>query len=124
MDSKKILIVDDEPFELDLLERQLHTKGFSVVKAKNGEEAVSLAKSVHPDLIIMDIDMPGIGGGEAANLITEDPNTNNIPILFLTGLISKKEVEAHAHNIGGRYFMAKPVGTDELVEAIEQQIFK
>lgn len=123
MDAKKVLIVDDDPFELDLLERLLKTKKFSVVIANNGEEAVTLAKDDRPDLIIMDIQMPGMGGGEAAAVLGEDPDTQHIPIIFLTGLFSEEEVEARAHNLGGCYFMAKPVKKDELFEVIEKQIF-
>jgi len=71
----------------------LTTRGYSVLTANNGNDAINLAKSEHPDLIILDIVIPDVGGAEIAEILKENLGTKNIPIIFLTGLLSKKEEE-------------------------------
>jgi len=73
MDNKKILIVDNEKDALFMLEQELAARGYSVIAADNGNDALSLAKSERPDLIILDIWMPGMGGPEVAAKLREDP---------------------------------------------------
>ena len=91
MDQKKILIVDDENDVLILLKKGLTVKGYFVITATNGEDAIVLARSKHPDLIILDVLMPGMDGPEVDAKLKEDPKTKDIPIMFLTGLYTKKE---------------------------------
>lgn len=123
MDKKKILAVDDNKTSLKLLELRLNASGFSVITATDGEKAIELAKSSLPDLIVMDINMPGMDGGEAADCLKNDPETKHIPIIFLTSLLSKEEAAAQGGTIGGRFFLAKPFEASVLVKEIRKRVF-
>lgn len=94
-------------------------RGYSVLTANNGNDAINLAKSEHPDLIILDIVIPGVGGAEIAEILKENLGTKNIPIIFLTGLLSKKEEEQHGSVFAGNVFIAKPYNIEELLTQIE-----
>jgi len=120
--QKKILLVDDEPSLLAALERTLSRKGYRIITAPNGQNAISLAKRHGPDLIIMDISMPGIGGEEVAAKLGEDPQTRNIPVIFLTGLFSRDQQQQRGHMIGGHIFVAKPVETEALLQIIQDRL--
>jgi len=119
--QKKILIVDDEKDVLEVLERRLSNAGYLVLKAENGKDAIMMAKSQHPDLIMLDIIMPDMDGAEAADILKSDPETKDIPIIFLTCLLTKEEVEGRK-SISGRCFIAKPYNPDELLEAVQKHI--
>ena len=82
--SAKILLVEDNPLNLDMLSRRLDRKGFKVVTATDGQQAVDLALSELPDLILMDMSLPIIDGWTATTKIKADPKTNKIPIIALT----------------------------------------
>ncbi len=82
----KILIVDDYKEYAGLLEKRLHAEGFQTSAVYDGASALQKAKSEKPQLILMDIMMPGLGGTEAHVQLMNDPATKNIPIIFLTGL--------------------------------------
>ncbi len=87
MDRKNILIVDDEKDVLTVLEKGLTTEGYSVITASSGNDAIVLAKSRHPELIILDVLMPGMDGGEVARKLKDVPETKDIPVVFLTGML-------------------------------------
>ena len=84
MSKPTILIVDDEPDILKVLARGLEVLGFSVIAADNGSDAIIIAKDVQPDLVILDVIMPGMDGGEVARRLKELPETKDIPIIFDT----------------------------------------
>ena len=84
---KKILIVDDDPITLMMLEKILLSAGYWVVQATNGKEALYIAEDYLPDLIILDIVMPVMDGTEAMVRLEKNPRAKNIPMLFLTSLI-------------------------------------
>ena len=107
-DEKKILIVDDEKDALFMLEKELAARGYSIVATDNGNDALVLAKSEHPDLIILDICMPGMDGPEVAAKLREDAITKDIPIIFLTCLFRKREREEQGRVVGDDMLMAKP----------------
>lgn len=107
-DEKKILIVDDEKDALFMLEKELAARGYSIVAADNSNDALVLAKSEHPDLIILDICMPGMDGPEVAAKLREDPITKDIPIIFLTCLFRRREGEEQGCVVGDDVLMAKP----------------
>jgi two-component system alkaline phosphatase synthesis response regulator PhoP len=115
--EKKILIVDDDPVSLEMLEKILLLEGYWVAKATNGKEALYIADEFHPDLIILDIVMPIMDGTEAMEKLEKNPRTKNIPVLFLTSLISKKEEFDNC--TGKRRFLAKPIDREKLLEEIE-----
>lgn len=122
MREKKILIVDDDSVNLKILTNILDNNDYSIIQASGGLEAVKMAKNFHPDLIILDIVMPDIDGGEVANILKNDPSTKNIPIIFLSSLI-KKEEEKYSSKRDGIYLMSKPYNRDELIRITRQQLF-
>lgn len=116
----KILVVDDEKDVLQLLEKRLTSEGYAVITASSGFDAISLAKLKLPDLILLDILMPGVDGGEVARKLKGDPNTQNIPVIFLTALLSKKE-ERQVHSvIANNITFAKPIDTEKLLTQIKK----
>ena len=122
MDTKKILIVDDERDALFILEKELTARGYSVIAADNGSSALNLAKSEHPDLIILDIWMPGMDGPEVAAKLMEDPKTKDIPVIFLTCLFQKREGEEQGRVVAGKVLIAKPYSIDGLSAQIERLV--
>ncbi len=98
----KILIVEDNEMNRDMLSRRLERKGFEVVMAEDGQKGVDMAKSENPELILMDLGLPVIDGWEATNQIKNDDKTKNIPIIVLT-----------AHAMSGDREKALEAGADE-----------
>src|SRR5207244_5734289 len=84
MTIKKILIVDDSPTERHVLNDMLTKAGFEVFSSDNGEDAIHKSKQLKPDLILMDVVMPGLNGFQATRAISRDPETRSIPILMCT----------------------------------------
>jgi response regulator RpfG family c-di-GMP phosphodiesterase len=119
MSKSTILLIDDEQDVLMLMGQMLQIKGYNVVTADNGVEGKKLAASEKPDVIILDISMPGMDGGQVAEELKESPETKDIPIIFLTGLLTK-EIEANNRNlVGGNIMFAKPVNIEKLVKKIQ-----
>ncbi|MFA5251707.1 MAG: response regulator [Phycisphaerae bacterium] len=117
---KKILVVDDEKDMLLILEKRLTAAGYSVVTTNKGTNAVSLAKSHHPDIIILDVVMPGMDGGEVAAKLKEHPLTRNIPVIFLTALLTKTEEYQGDHTVSSNITFAKPFDIGELLARIKE----
>jgi len=118
--AKKILIVDDEQDTLSVLGKGLTAEGYSIIKADNGGDVLDLAKSERPDLIILDILMPGMDGGEVARMLKEVPETEDIPIIFLTGMFPKREEEEEGRVVAGNIMFDKPYDILKLITAIEK----
>ncbi len=118
MDRKKILIVDDEENELSLLDLILSKAGYSVTTSDNGKEALFLAKSICPDLVIVDLSMPDMDGGQVAEELKLRPETKDIPVLFLTGLYTKEQENEKGHMIAGNMILAKPCESKKLLTII------
>ena len=116
--QKKILVVDDNEEELELVVSILERANYEVISGTTGKEALELAKDL-PDLIILDIVLPDIDGGEVASILSEDASCADIPIIFLTGIIKKTE-EYDKMKTGRRYVLAKPVTKDGLLKTINQ----
>ncbi|MCK5000844.1 MAG: response regulator [Anaerohalosphaera sp.] len=116
MDNKKILLVDDEQDTLLVIEKQLTAAGFKVVTAENGANALLLAKIERPDIIVLDIQMPDMDGGEVASLLKQEPITENIPVIYSTCLLSENEVYRYGENI----MLAKSKDTKELIAVINE----
>jgi CheY-like chemotaxis protein len=119
MEKKKILIVDDEEHILIMLQNRLVNAGYAVLMATNGKDAINLAKKEIPALIISDIVMPDVDGGDIAAALADDPATKDIPIIFLTAIL-KKEEEKEKRVVLGRRFMAKPYDPEELLREIDK----
>lgn len=120
MTKKKILIVDDEKDILTVLEKRLSIAGYGVLKADNGKDALTIAKNENPDLIILDIVMPEIDGPMVAEMLKQDPNTKDIPVMFLTCLLTKPEEEKFGHKIDGHLFVAKPFDAEDVLTQIKK----
>ncbi len=118
MKMKKLLIIDDERDLLLVLEKKLSAEGYSVVIADNGHDGIVLAKSYQPDLIILDVSMPDIDGGEVAAQLKSSPDTRDIPVIFLSCLFSKEEEAKRGHVIAGNIFLAKPYNMETLLAEI------
>ena len=118
--NKKILVVDDEEIMRNLLNDVLHFKGFEVLLSGEGKDALAQAKQHHPDLIILDINMPGISGCGVSTLLQQCPETKAIPILFLTGYLDKDEEDTIEGQLAGHYLLTKPFNNTELISLIER----
>ncbi|MBL8446251.1 MAG: response regulator [Zoogloeaceae bacterium] len=117
MPINKILVVDDSPTERFALTDFLSKQGYQIVTADNGEEAVSKSKTELPDLILMDVVMPGINGYQATRTISRDDATRSIPIIMCTskGLETDK---IWGMRQGAYDYMVKPVNLPELLTRI------
>jgi len=119
---KKILIVDDEAGFTRLMKLTVQKTGlYEVFEENDGARALETARRVRPDLILMDIVMPNVDGGDAAAMIRRDPELVNIPIVFLTAIVSKKEA-VPGELIGGFPFLSKPVSLDALLACIKEHL--
>jgi len=110
-----ILIVDDSPTEVHVMKKALERHGYRTAVAADGEEGIRLARQMHPDLIFMDIVMPGVNGYQATRTLSNDPNTRAIPIVMVT---SKGQETDRIWGLrqGAVDYMVKPVSMDQLVE--------
>ena len=119
-DKKKILLIDDEEDFCFFVKGNLENTGaFDVITAGTAKEGIDLAVAKKPDVILLDLVMPEVSGGDAAAVLFDHPETENIPIIFVTAMLTKKETgEKGLTKVGGRNFIAKPVTTNELVSAI------
>lgn len=124
VNKKRILAVDDEVSFTNLVKLILESTGEYEVRIENsGKKAVSAAREFRPDLILLDIIMPDISGMEVASLLKEDSSLINTPVVFLTAIVTEKEVEAQK-KLGEQVFIAKPIAANELIECIEKNIKK
>jgi twitching motility two-component system response regulator PilH len=117
MSIRKILIVDDSPTERHVLNDMLTKSGYEVMASDNGEDAILKAKSLRPDLILMDVVMPGLNGFQATRAISRDPDTRAIPIILCTSK-SQETDKIWGMRQGARDYIVKPVNRDELLEKI------
>ncbi|MEP7083276.1 MAG: response regulator [Betaproteobacteria bacterium] len=117
MPIKKILIVDDSPTERHYLHEILSKGGFEVVTSDSGEDALLKAKSLKPDLILMDVVMPGMNGFQATRAITRDESTKNIPVLICTTK-SQETDRIWGLRQGAKDYMVKPIQSEALLKKI------
>ncbi len=115
-ERKRILVVDDEPAVTRSLQHFLQLNAKYQVKVENTSSvAVATAEQFRPDLVLMDLDMPVVDGGELAGRFRAHPALRDVPILFLSGTVTQEEVERHGGCIGGMQFLAKPFEKNELL---------
>jgi len=123
MNKSRILVVDDEPNLSDLVRFFLEKTNRFVVFVENRPAlALAAARQFQPDMILLDVDMPGKDGGDVAAEIQAQPAFRNTPIIFLTSLISRAEAGERETIRGGMRFLAKPVNPKVLVEVVDRTL--
>ena len=123
--KKKILLVDDEKSFTSLLKLNLEDTGNYEVRVENwAEDAYPAAKQFKPDLVLLDIIMPRMPGGDVAAQIDADPALKGTPIVFLTAAVRKHQVEENEGIICERPCLAKPATVEEVIDAIEKHVKK
>jgi DNA-binding response OmpR family regulator len=117
----RVLVADDDPIILRLLEVNLGLEGFAVVTAGRGEEAIRQAQEMRPDLIILDVMMPGMSGYDVAGQLRNDPDTAGIPIVFLSAR-AQEEDRKRGHALGVAAYVTKPFDPAELVDIVRRLV--
>jgi twitching motility two-component system response regulator PilH len=114
---KKVLVVDDAAVDLKNLERIVSDAGAVVVTASSGAEAMAKAKELQPQLIMMDVNMPGLDGFSTARQLASDPLTKGIPIVFVTSKDQKAD-RVFAQMLGARGYVTKPYAAHDIVAVL------
>ncbi|MFZ5502709.1 MAG: response regulator [Pseudomonadota bacterium] len=117
MAIKRVLVVDDSATERHILSEILIKQGFEVTFAENGEAGVARAKNDKPDLVIMDVVMPGMNGFQATRAITKDPETEHIPVIICTTKDQETD-KVWGKRQGAKDYVTKPINAAELLAKI------
>ena len=117
----KVLIVDDNVQNCDILEDVISTWGYEVYKAYNGKEAIEIARKFRPNVILLDVMLPGMNGFEVCNILKNDPRTLGTPIAMLT-VLDEVEDRIRGFKVGADLFMSKPINYEELKIRLESLI--
>jgi two-component system, OmpR family, response regulator len=121
--KKRILLVDDEPAFTRMVKLNLEQSGkYEVMEENRATMAIHAAKAFKPDLILLDVVMPAMDGGDIAAKIQADKALRDVPIVFLTAIVEKKEAKVGGMRSGGLLFLAKPVSLETLVKTIEENV--
>ncbi|HWC14790.1 MAG TPA: response regulator [Actinomycetota bacterium] len=119
--EKRILIADDDPVILRLLQVNLELEGYEVVTANNGQEAVDAAGVQKPDLVILDIMMPRLDGYQACEKLKADHTTKDIPVIFLSAKAQQGDID-RGKSYGVVDYLTKPFDPSELLEVVERHV--
>ena len=113
-----ILIVDDSPTEVHVMKKALEKSGYQTATANDGAEGVRMAREMTPDLIFMDVVMPGVNGFQATRILSKDPATAHIPVIVVS---SKNQETDRVWGLrqGAKDYVVKPVNPDELLSKIK-----
>ncbi len=117
MTIKKILVVDDSPTERHVMKALLVSNGYEVITAESGEEGIAKAKRELPDLVLMDVVMPGLNGFQATRTLTRDQATRNIPV-FVCTTKGQETDKIWGLRQGAQDYLVKPVDGQELLAKI------
>ena len=118
-DLKTILICDDDPVILRLLQVNLELEGFGVLLGHNGEEAVQIAQAEQPDLIILDIMMPRMDGYEACERLKSLDETRDIPVVFLSAKAQQSDIQ-RGKAFGVADYLTKPFDPNDLIDVLDR----
>jgi two-component system, OmpR family, response regulator len=122
-EQKRILVVDDEPSITRLLKLNLEQTGDYLVRTENDSKAsLAAAEEFHPDLILLDVMMPGLDGGNLAGALQANARLKDVPIVFLTAAVTRAEVRSRQGRIGGLPFLAKPVNLQEVLACLQHHL--
>lgn len=118
MAIKTVLVVDDSPTDTHVLSEMLEKHGFSVITASSGEEGIEIARAQKPDLVLMDVVMPGMSGFEATRAIAKDKETGGLPVIICTTKDQETD-KAWGLRQGASDYVVKPVQEAELISKIK-----
>lgn len=117
----RILIIDDEAPFTRMVKLNMENAGNYLVETLNeSPQARIVAKQFKPDLILLDVVMPEADGGDVATMLRESDATKDIPIIFVSAMVSRKEAHKGLYQSGGEYFLAKPINSDILIDAVNR----
>jgi CheY-like chemotaxis protein len=122
-ERKKLMLIDDDAAVVNYLVNKL-SRMYEVVSTTNPAQAVALARAEQPDVILCDIDMPDVSGGDVAAALAQDAVTAAIPLIYLTALVSPEEAKDLGGQVGGRPGVSKRAPLSELVSRIDQAILR
>jgi two-component system alkaline phosphatase synthesis response regulator PhoP len=114
----KVLIVDDEPNNVDFLEQALEDSGYQLITATNGQEALNKIQSEQPDLILLDLNMPVMDGFTVLTKVKEDPNLRDIPVIIISSEHESKSIVKGIKQ-GAEDYLTKPVNAGLLVKKVK-----
>lgn len=117
----RVLIVDDSPTETYTLKTMLEGKGYEVLTADNGADGVALARQELPDVVLMDIVMPGLNGFQATRQLTKDAQTAHIPVIIVTTKDQETD-KVWGQRQGAKGYLVKPVDEAELVRTVQAAV--
>ncbi|MFQ5957976.1 MAG: response regulator [Alphaproteobacteria bacterium] len=117
--NKTVLIVEDNELNMKLFRDLLEAHGFETLQTKSGEEALQLARDHHPDLIIMDIQLPEVSGLEVTRWIKDDDNIKSIPIVAVTAFAMKGD-EEKIRDGGCEAYIAKPISVTQFIDTVRR----
>jgi CheY-like chemotaxis protein len=123
MRKKRILVVDDEASITTLLQLNLEKTGdYTVRTANHGEQVLPAVREFKPDVVLLDVMMPGMDGGVVAEKIQTSPDCKDVSLVFLTAAVKREEIEACGGVIGGFPYVAKPLNVKGVISVIEKQL--
>jgi DNA-binding response OmpR family regulator len=124
-EKKRILIVDDEVSFARMVKLNLEKSGLFEVRAENkATYALAAAREFKPDLILLDVIMPSMDGGDVSNQFKHDRQLRDVPVIFLTATVSRRETGDAGLNSGGDFFLAKPISVEALIQRINERLRK
>jgi twitching motility two-component system response regulator PilH len=121
MAMKQIMIVDDSPTDTHLLQKMLEKNGYQTLTAGNGNEGIEVARLLRPDLILMDVVMPGLNGFQATRELSSNPETSSIPVIIVTRKGQKVD-RVWGMRQGARDYITKPVSEGDLLSLINEAL--
>ena len=119
--TKRILICDDDPVILRLLQVNLELEGYDVLLAHHGERAIEVATAEHPDLVILDIMMPKLDGYQTCERLKANDETKDIPVVFLSAKAQETDIE-RGKEYGVAEYLTKPFDPNDLIDVVERLI--
>lgn len=115
----KVLVVDDDPFIVAVVTAILSGEGFDVLQATSGEQGLELARTASPDIVLLDIMMPEMGGFEVFRRLRLDPETESVPVMFLTASMKPEHI-SRSTELGASGYIIKPFSPPALVNALKE----
>jgi len=120
--GKKILVIDDEPLVVEVLKIMLEIKNYEIITASNGIEGIERSVREKPDLVILDILMPGMDGYQVCRKLKEDRKTMTIPVIMLTALGGQSAEKEKGYSSGAYGYIFKPFDEEKLLKSVERAL--